>query len=647
MSNEGVLRSEKGNRRMVSLAAVGLLVLMGVLAGGAMLRESVTLDEVAHIGAGLSYWQRLDLRLNGEHPPLAKLIAAAPLALQGTHADYSHISWQISDRFLPAYLAEWVFGDWVLARWNNETTVLASARFPMLGLTLLLGWVIFSMARRLGGDWGGLLCLAVYVGSPVFLAFGPLVITDVAITLFTLVCLWGFAELWTAPSSRNALWFGVAFAAALLAKFTAGLLFFAFAAVTLSSRKLPLPGAPTEKAEARAWRKVRGRLTLRGILWAALIVYLVYVFFSLRQPSTPVDFLGDGAALTVLKRLLLPAWLYARGVFIVLLSSVRPSYLFGQHLPHGAWYYFPVVFLLKVPPAFLALLALAAGVGIARRMGGAKPAAVIPEALTTHWRTIWTAAIVFTGFCMLGRMDISIRHFTVPMALFTLLLAPLPRMLAEMRESHAGVSRTLAAGTAALAAICLVTVVWIYPFYMSYRNPLTFGRPLYELVADSNVDWNQSLPEVRRYAEKDGVARIKVDEYGFTGVKRYVPMGEEWSCQEPEAADAGQWAVVSANVILDAHNCAWLRQYAMEPIAGGSMYAVRLPDPIPAAGSPGGPPTAEHYFYLGGAFYDFRKFTLRLIERPEGLPAAAQYMQNMFQEYQRTGKPPTTKPPGL
>src|SRR5262249_38873396 len=57
-------------------------------------------DEVAHIGAGVSYIQRLDLRLNEEHPPLAKVIAAIPLVLRGTYADYAHISWTSSEKFL-------------------------------------------------------------------------------------------------------------------------------------------------------------------------------------------------------------------------------------------------------------------------------------------------------------------------------------------------------------------------------------------------------------------------------------------------------------------------------------------------------------------------------------------------------------------
>jgi hypothetical protein len=79
---------------------------MAVLAGGAALRESVTFDEVAHIGAGVSYLQKFDLRLNEEHPPLPKILAALPLVLRGTRADYSNISWTISEKCFPVYLGQ-------------------------------------------------------------------------------------------------------------------------------------------------------------------------------------------------------------------------------------------------------------------------------------------------------------------------------------------------------------------------------------------------------------------------------------------------------------------------------------------------------------------------------------------------------------
>ncbi len=176
---------EKPWRIPGELLAGLLLVLMAVLAGGAALRESVTIDEVAHIGAGVSYLQKLDLRMNPEHPPLAKVLAALPLVCRGVRADYSHISWTASEKFLPAFLGRWVFGDWLLERWNDPKSVLAWARLPMLLLTLALGCAVYLYARRLGGVWGGLLCLSVYVSTPAFLTFGPLVHTDLAVTLFS------------------------------------------------------------------------------------------------------------------------------------------------------------------------------------------------------------------------------------------------------------------------------------------------------------------------------------------------------------------------------------------------------------------------------------------------------------------------------
>jgi dolichyl-phosphate-mannose--protein O-mannosyl transferase len=216
---------DPGNRTLFVMIAVLLLAFLFVLAGGAALRETVTFDEVAHIGAGVSCLQRLDLRFNEEHPPLPKALAALPLVLRGTHADYSHISWTGSDSFFQAFLGEWVFGHWLLATWNDPVSTLAWTRMPMLLLTLLLGWVLYVFGSRLGGPWGGLLCLAVYVSTPAFLTFGPLVLTDVPIALFSLLALWTFAGMWRDPSSRNVQLFALSLAGALLSKFTAGLLF--------------------------------------------------------------------------------------------------------------------------------------------------------------------------------------------------------------------------------------------------------------------------------------------------------------------------------------------------------------------------------------------------------------------------------------
>jgi len=188
---------------LCTIAAGVLLAAMALMAGGAALRESVTVDEVSHIGAGVSYVQKLDLRLNEEHPPLPKILAAIPLVLRGSRADYSHISWTFSETFFQAYVGQWVFGEWFLTKWNSPGSVLPWARFPMLLMTLALGWVIFVFARRLGGDWGGLLCVAVYASTPTFITFGPLVHTDISVTLFVLLTLWSFADIWREPTPKN------------------------------------------------------------------------------------------------------------------------------------------------------------------------------------------------------------------------------------------------------------------------------------------------------------------------------------------------------------------------------------------------------------------------------------------------------------
>ena len=61
-------RLQSRHSGLFAFSAGLLLLFMAFLAGGSALRESVTIDEVAHIGAGVSYLQKLDLRFNPEHP---------------------------------------------------------------------------------------------------------------------------------------------------------------------------------------------------------------------------------------------------------------------------------------------------------------------------------------------------------------------------------------------------------------------------------------------------------------------------------------------------------------------------------------------------------------------------------------------------
>ena len=616
-----------------TIAAGVLLAFMAWLAGGAALRESITVDEVAHIGAGVSYLQRFDLRLNVEHPPLPKIWAAIPLVLRGTHADYTHVSWTFSnEKLFAGYAGEWIFGSWLLDRWNNPVTTLRWARFPMLLLTLALGWSLFAIGRNLGGNWGGLLCLSTYVSMPAFLAFGPLVHTDIPVTLFTLLSLWTFAELWKEPSRRRVILFTLCFAGALLSKFTSGILLFAFGAFVLATRWWPVGGQPGAKPEKRTWRRLRWRALLKAIACAAAVVYVFYFIFSIRQPTNMLSFMGHGSAALAVRRILMPLWLYLWGLTIVLITGSRPTFILGHAYPHGVWFYYPVVFVLKSPLGFLGLLLLAALLGLTCRAAARASGNVVPAELRVHWRVLWVSFIVFTAICLLSRLDISIRHFTVPIALMIVMLAPLPRLLAVLHERHALTARAGAALAMILAASCLFTGVRAYPYYFPYINALGSGRPPYTLVNDSNVDWNQSLPAVAEFVQRHGLQRVALDWYGITDSVREVPGSYEWNCQQPSSGDGGQWAAVSANLILDSRNCFWLLQYPHQSLAGGSMLVFHLPDTIPQAGSPGGPPLPANFHHFFGIPFDTRAMTVGLVRNPENLPAVYAKMEEEFQK---------------
>ena len=129
-----------------------------------------------------------------------------------------------------------------------------------------------------------------------------------------------------------------------------------------------------------------------------------------------------------LRRMLMPIWKYLRGLIgFAVGAGSRPTYILGHPYSHGVWFYFPALTLLKSPLAFLLLLALAIAIALVVRTRGGKQFSAIPAGMELHWRCLWVSLVIFTAACMLNRLDISIRHFSIPLAVMILLLAPLPQ----------------------------------------------------------------------------------------------------------------------------------------------------------------------------------------------------------------------------
>jgi hypothetical protein len=126
---------------------------------------------------------------------------------------------------------------------------------------------------------------------------------------------------------------------------------------------------------------------------------------------------------------------------------------------------------------------------------------------------------------------------------------------------------------------------------------------------------------------------VLLDEYGFTDPVVYVPQAQFWNCQLPSPSDGGHWAVVSAGMIEDAHNCLWLMNFPHQPIAGGSMYAFQLPAVLPQVGDPKGPPAEADLHSFGVPMpgtKDARLIFLNCVRDPNQLQPT---MDNMMAQY--------------
>ena len=221
----------------------------------------------------------------------------------------------------------------------------------MLLLLLATGLVIYACGERLAGGWGGAFALCWFATMPAFLAFGPLVLTDTAVALFSLAALWSFATLWRDqtprrhPPLRARAHPGVALE--ILGR-TAAVRFprISFCIALVAA------GRPTRRA--RVPRLVAPRLApdrqRRTDVGAAGLRRSSSCCRGTNPPICSSSSATDG-----------PRWrcagcccrwsIYLGGVVMFAMESVRPSYLFGHAYPHGVWFFFPVM-LLKSTLAF-------------------------------------------------------------------------------------------------------------------------------------------------------------------------------------------------------------------------------------------------------------------------------------------------------
>ncbi len=154
-----------------------MLLLHYGLAAQSLLQENPTIDEVVHLPAGVTYWQKATFRLYHHNPPLVKLAAALPALWSGlqTARIYESPSWNSRepDQATIAHL----FARDNAARYFE---LFARARLVVPLFSVIGGLAVFAWSRRLFGNLAGLLSLTLWVFCPNILAHSRLITSDAA-----------------------------------------------------------------------------------------------------------------------------------------------------------------------------------------------------------------------------------------------------------------------------------------------------------------------------------------------------------------------------------------------------------------------------------------------------------------------------------
>lgn len=417
---------------------------------------SPTSDEAIHVASGYQYLTKGAWRFDPEHPPLVKALTALPVlvlkpnlpaadeALWQGAAPTRYDSWRESRTWADAWLYE---SD------NNPQVLAFTFRIPALLMwAALLVSLFFWLSRWFGervATWGTVLT----AWNPALLAHAPLANTDVPLALALIWLVVALVRFRESPSTKTAVWLGVAGTLALLTKHSALLLVGVayIAAIWWSAAR----------------RKTAGVLALTT--WAG--IWVGYGFTSplvLDGPMTLKESLHNlaGQYLPVLRWIFPTDWLKGVSMAISFASVPRPTFIFGQVLPGGVWWYFPVLILVKQP--LVTLVLAVRSVLTWRPIRTWQPASQIAALL----------GAVFLIAALRSPLAIGIRHISPVLVLLSVAAGA---SLAALRLRWSGL----------LAALCIMPVVLHGTSLLGFGNLATRIVPPAQLYGDSNLDWGQ------------------------------------------------------------------------------------------------------------------------------------------------------------
>ena len=552
-------REERIQRQIASRSRRRERLLLVLLLGALFFQEfcsarllNASSDETMHLPAGYTYWKTGDFRLNPEHPPFIKLLAALPLLPMNPYVKWDDPTWNGNPPDQVRFGVRFLYSSDALLGKDAADRMLFWARLPVMLLSVLLGWYVFAWARDLYGPRAGLAALLLYAFCPNILAHSRFVTMDLGLSCFfviTFYYVWRFTRF---GGRRNVALAGVALGLALATKFSAIILLPSI--VVLLGMSVaekggtgaagPRPDLDDFPTEGNTGRRIllAARAYALMIAISFTLVWAVYFF-----PKYPL--------------------FYLEGMWQVNENHVREywAYLAGNFRQGGWWYYFLAVFLLKTPPATVILFLLSGALW-----------KIAPRARWRNEGFLLIPGVFFFVFTTLLADDIGVRYI--------LPIYPLVAIFASRLTDFALSRRWRTAAAGVFAAWLVVGTVLMFPDYLAYFTDFVGGAANgHKYLDDSNIEWGADFKRLKEWMDDHGVEKIRLYTPWSTLPNYYGIKFEWWDFLQPNPAPPGLYAISTHSLVrgqlaarMAGMNTNWLFRYKPVDRVGYGFYIFRF-----------------------------------------------------------------------
>ena len=580
--------------------------------------DSPIVDEIPHIGSGYSYVIKGDMRLNPEHPPLAKDLAGFAMSfLDLKQTVFETQYWQTDIN------GQWNFGRNLLFNSGNDAIKAAhAAKLPELLFFVFSGILIFVWTKKLYGRKAATLALFLFPFSPTVIDHSRYVTTDVPACFGILLATFFFVRYLENSSVKNLIIAGLALGIGELTKYSVFLLIPLFPA-------LAVVYALVNSTKSKIFNSF---LAIRNTAFVIAIAYIFVVWpvYGLHTMNYPPErqlsdttynlgsygnrLIADKVVWASDKPFIRPLAQYGLGLLMVAQRSIggNDTYFLGE-VSKNAWKkYFPIVYFLKEPLAFWFLVI----------------------AIWLYWSVKWQPAKIsikhlfrkcgdwikehFHEFAMLSwlalywyssikaNLNIGVRHLMPTYGFVYILVAGQVTTMAQNLKFKKHNNKMGAKSLFFTFHFSLFTLLgWylyenisVYPYYLTYFNQVALLRPSWatdgqagyisgghNYVVDSNVDWGQDAKRLGDWLDKNNVSKIYLDYFGWADADYYINAEYVWlnAGRFKSARDflrenpQGGYIAVSASFFMGSrgnpvNNYIWLDDYKPVAYIGNSIF---------------------------------------------------------------------------